>query len=123
MIETTLDQLAKVLTRIDKQNQEILALLGGRANRKYIPLDDAAERLKRSVWTMQQLCKTGQVRAIKDEAGFWRIPTEEMERLEEEGAPKLPKRTPSSSPLSSRRGRGGGNDAASLPSGAPSMRQ
>ena len=37
-----------------------------------------------------------------------------MERLKEEGAPKLPKRTPSSSPLSSRRGRGGGNDAASL---------
>ena len=122
MSENAMDQLEEMLSRIEKQNEQILALLTKKANRKYVPLEEAAERFNRAVWTLRRLCSMGRIRAIKDGGGHWRIPTEEMARLEEEGIPKFPTKTPSSSPLSSRRGRGGGNDAASLPSGAPSMR-
>lgn len=121
MNKTALNQLLDALTRIQKQNQEILDFLSAKANRKYFPLEDAAERLDRSVWTLRQLCNMGQIRAVKDDSGHWRIPAEEMARLDEEGVPKLPTKTLSSSRPLSRRGKGADSAVSSLPSGVPSI--
>lgn len=88
----TMDILTQ-LARIEAQNLEILSLLTARkANKRFLPVEEAAERLDRSAWTIRQLCARGQIRAVKDEGGCWRIPTDEVARLEENGVPKLPKR-------------------------------
>ena len=113
--------LLEILTRIEKQNLAILAALTPKASRKYLSVEEAAERLDRSTWTVRQLCNSGQIRAVKGEDKTWRIPADEVARLEENGAPSLPKRTPAPFPLSSRRGKGGGSVASCSQSHAPSM--
>ncbi|MGA2620757.1 MAG: helix-turn-helix domain-containing protein [Thermoguttaceae bacterium] len=80
------------LARIEKQNLAILSALTPKAHRKFLPADEVAERLDRSPWTIRQLCNRGQIRAVKGEDGCWRIPAEEVARLEENGVPKLPQR-------------------------------
>jgi excisionase family DNA binding protein len=99
--------LLEILTRIEKQNLEILARLSPKASRRYLSVDEAAERLNRSAWTVRQLCASGQIRAVKGDDKTWRIPADEVSRLEEDGAPRLPKRTPVSSRPLSLRGKGG----------------
>ena len=118
----TMQDVLEILARIEKQQQEILSRLTPKASRKYLTVEEAAGRLDRSAWTVRQLCNLGQIRAVKGEDKTWRIPADEVARLEEEGAPKLPKaKTPAPFPPSSRRGKGGGNDASLLRSHAPSM--
>lgn len=120
MSENAIDQLEEMLSRIEKQNEQILALLTKKANRKYVPLEEAAERFNRAVWTLRRLCSMGRIRAIKDGGGHWRIPAEEMARLEEEGIPKFPTKTPSSSQPSLPRGKGAGSAASWPQSRGPS---
>jgi hypothetical protein len=80
------------LARIESQNLAILAALAPKPSRKFLPVEDAAERLGRSPWTIRQLCLADQIRAVKGEDKTWRIPADEVARLEVEGVPKLPKR-------------------------------
>lgn len=113
-------EVLDAIARIENQNLEILSRLTPKPSRKYLSVDQAAERLDRSAWTVRQLCNAGQIKAVKGDDKTWRIPADEVARLEEEGAPRLPSRTPAPSPLSVRRGRCGGSDAALLQSDAPS---
>jgi hypothetical protein len=94
MIDTSLlaSDLLSYLVRLEAQNAEILAALKGKPNRKYLLAEETAERLDRSPWTIRQLCSRRQVRAIKGEDGCWRIPVDEVIRMEEQGVPKLAKR-------------------------------
>jgi hypothetical protein len=85
-------EILDYLERIEKQNLAILSALVPKADRKYLPVEEAAGRLDRSPWTIRQLCSRSQIRAVKGQDGCWRIPTEEVARLEEDGVPKLPKR-------------------------------
>jgi len=116
-----MEKLFDILARIEKQNLEILAAVAPKTSRKYLSVEETAERLDRSVWTIRQLCLSGQVRAIKGNDGCWQIPADEVTRLEEEGVPTLPKRpsrTNAASPLSSLRGKGADTAASLLPSHA-----
>lgn len=97
-----MEELRDILMRIEKQNLEILAALAPKASRKYLSVEEAAERLDRSAWTIRQLCNSGQIKAIKGNDGCWKIPADEVTQLEEEGVPTLPKRgsrTDAASPL------------------------
>ena len=48
-----MDDVLTQLARIETQNLEILALLTARkANKRFLPVDEAAERLDRSPWTI-----------------------------------------------------------------------
>ena len=88
-----MDDVLTQLARIEAQNLEILSLLTARkANKRFLPVEEAAERLERSAWSVRQLCNGGQIRAVKGEDGCWRIPAEEVDRLEIEGVPRLPRR-------------------------------
>ena len=88
-----MDDVLTQLARIETQNLEILALLTARkANKRFLPVDEAAERLDRSPWTIRQLCNAGQIWAVKGDDGCWRVPADEVDRLETEGVPKLPRR-------------------------------
>jgi excisionase family DNA binding protein len=117
----TMQDVLEILARIEKQQQEILSRLTPKASRKYLTVEEAAGRLDRSAWTVRQLCNLGLIRAVKGEDKTWRIPADEVARLEEEGAPKLPTaKTPAPFLPSARRGKGDGNDAALLRSDAPS---
>ena len=90
MIDAT---LLDPLGRIEAQNLEILSLLGAaRKPKRFLPADEVAERLDRSPWTIRQLCNAGQIRGIKGDDGCWRIPADEVDRLENEGVPRLPRR-------------------------------
>ena len=116
---TTMQKLFDCLARIEKQNLEILAAVAPKASRKYLSVEEAAERLDRSAWTIRQLCKSGQIKAVKGNDGCWRIPADEVARLEEEGVPTLPKRlnrTDAASPLALPRGRDAGIAALCDPS-------
>ncbi|MBN1908506.1 MAG: helix-turn-helix domain-containing protein [Pirellulales bacterium] len=121
-MEDVLEKLFDILTRIEKQNSEILVALAPKASRKHLSVEEAAERLGRSPWTIRQLCNSGQIRAVKGNDGCWKIPADEVARLEEEGVPTLPKRpsrTDAASPLASLRKQ----DASIVASSAPSYAQ
>ena len=112
-------ELFDILTRIEKQNKAILAAVTPKAGRKFLSVDDAAERLNRSAWTIRQLCNCGQINAIKGNDGCWRISAGEVDRLEMEGVPALPKRTNGTtgpSPVSLPRDRDAGNAVSCFPS-------
>jgi hypothetical protein len=118
---TAMKELFDCLKRIEKQNLEILAALTPKASRKYLPVEEAAERLDRSAWTIRQLCNSSQIIAVKGNDGCWLIPADEVVRMEENGVPKLPKRTTATFPLSSPRGKDACIVSAFLPSNAPSI--
>lgn len=109
-----MQDLLEILQRIERQNFEILSRFTPKPSKKFLSVEEAAERLDRSAWTVRQLCNAELILAFKGEDKHWRIPADEVVRLEEEGAPRLPTRTPAPSPLSAHRGKGGGI-AASLP--------
>jgi hypothetical protein len=85
-------EILEALQRIERQNLQILATLAPKPSKKYLTVEDAATRLDRSTWTLRQLCATGLIPAAKGADGCWRIPAEEVDRLEAAGVPKLPKR-------------------------------
>jgi hypothetical protein len=116
-----MDELLEILARIEKQNLEILALVSPRANGKFLSVEDAARQLRRSAWTIRRLCNTEHINAIKGNDGCWQIPSDEVARLQEEGVPQLPKRTPVPFLLAARQGKDGGSAASSRQSHAPSM--
>ena len=120
-----MEKLFDMLARIEKQNLEILAAVAPKASRKYLSVEEAAERLDRSAWTIRQLCNCGLINAVKGNDGCWQISADEMTRLEDdEGVPRLPKRpsrTDAASPLSLIRDRDAGVAASLLPSRAPSI--
>lgn len=116
-----MDEILEALTRIEKQNLEILALVSPRAKGKFLSVEDAARQLRRSAWTIRRLCNTGQINAIKGNDGCWQVLSDEVARLQEEGVPRLPKRTPAPFPLASRQEKDGGSVASSRQSHVPSM--
>jgi excisionase family DNA binding protein len=109
-------ELFDILTRIEKQNLEILAAVSPKAKRKYLSVEEAAERLNRSGWTIRQLCNAGQIKAIKGNDGCWRISADEVDRLEVNGVPTLPKRTAALSLVSLPRDKDVGNAVSCSPS-------
>ncbi len=116
-----MENLLEILTEIKKQNLEILSRLTPKASRKYLSVDEAAERLDRSPWTVRQLCNAGQIVAVKGDDKTWRISADEVARLEENGVPRLPSRTVAPSRPLSLRGRGAGSVASCSQSHAPSI--
>ena len=80
------------LARIEQQNLEILSRLSPKPHRRFLPVEEAAERLGRSPWTIRQLCNVGQIRGVKGDDGKWKLSADEVARLEENGVPRLPKR-------------------------------
>ena len=81
------------IRQIREQNSEILRLMRVARDRRWYNLQVAGERLGRAAWTLRQLCSHGKIRADKGEDGQWRIPADELARLEQEGVPKLPQRS------------------------------
>ena len=71
---------------------EILCLMRVARDRRWYNLQDAGERLGRAARTLRQLCSHGKIRAEKGEDSQWHISADELERLEQEGVPKLPQR-------------------------------
>ncbi len=86
------DAVLVILTRIEEQNLQILSRLSLKADRKYLSVEEAAERLGRSTWTIRQLCNGSKIQAVKGEDGCWRIPADEVSKLEEGGVPRLQRR-------------------------------
>ena len=82
------------IRQVKEQNLEILRLMRVARDRRWYNLQDAGERLNRAAWTLRQLCSHGKIRAEKGEDGQWRIAADELTRLEQEGVPRLPQRSP-----------------------------
>jgi hypothetical protein len=87
-----MDETVEILKRIESQYLTILRAITPKVRGKYVSVDDAAEQLNRSAWTIRQLCNCNQINAVKGNDGRWQIPREEVTRLEEEGVPRLAKR-------------------------------
>jgi hypothetical protein len=113
---TTMQELIDYLARIEKQNLAILAAVTPKASRKYLSAEETAERLDRAAWTIRLLCSSGRIKAVKGNDGCWRIPADEVDRLEVNGVPRLPKRTAAPSLVSLRRDRDVGSAVSCSPS-------
>jgi excisionase family DNA binding protein len=87
-----MNDVITILARIEEQNLDIISRLSPKANRRYLSVEEVAERLNRSAWTIRQLCNCDQIRAVKGDDGCWRIPADDVTRLEECGVPRLQRR-------------------------------
>lgn len=81
-----LDQLDEVLLRLDRLERR----LDLNVEKETYTTEQAAERLNRSEWTVRQWCNQGQVKGARKvhgrgRQGEWRIPHEELVRLQNEG--------------------------------------
>ena len=75
-------QLAEVRDLLRKQQR-----LASAAERKFYAVDEVAELTGLKPWTIRQACNKGRVKASKGDDGRWRIPHDELVRLQEEGLP------------------------------------
>ena len=74
--------LAEVLTRLERMERTLAVGVV----RDYYTVQQAAERLRLSTWTVRQAANTGRIRAVKARNGRdWRIPHDELMRVEGEG--------------------------------------
>ena len=61
---------------------------------KYFTIKQVAERFSYSVAWITYLVQEGRIKGIKPLGGRWRIAASEVERLEKEGIPPLPRQKP-----------------------------
>jgi hypothetical protein len=78
--------LKEILNRMER----IEARLKLSVEKESYTVDEAAERLSRKPWTVRQWCNKGQVQGAhkvhgKGRTGEWRIPHEELVRLQNRG--------------------------------------
>ena len=61
--------------------------LAGATDRKSYTVDEVAELTEYKPWTLRQACNKGRIRGQKGDDGRWRVPREEVARLQECGLP------------------------------------
>jgi hypothetical protein len=85
--EPRTDQLAK----LESQVAEIRDLLKRQINtgvaREVYSVNEVADRTGYKPWTIRQACNRKRLKATKGDDGRWRIPHEELIRLQEQGLP------------------------------------
>ncbi len=79
-----------LLLRIKEQLDRIEKILGLSIEKESYSTKEAAEKLDRAEWTVRQWCNKGQVKGArkvhgKGRTGEWRIPHEEVVRIQNEG--------------------------------------
>jgi hypothetical protein len=84
--ETAPAWLSEVLERLDRIEEK----LNLSSEKETYTVEEAASRLGRSPWTVRQWCNKQQVKGAvkvhgKGRTGEWRIPHEELVRLQNEG--------------------------------------
>jgi excisionase family DNA binding protein len=76
------ERISALLDRMEARLDDSLA-------KEAYSTDEAAKLLKRAPWTIRQWCNEGRARAKKirgrGRRGEWRIPHEELQRLQREG--------------------------------------
>jgi excisionase family DNA binding protein len=77
----------------------------------YLSTGKSAKALGLSADSVRRLCHAGQIEgAVLTPGGQWRIPTEEVDRLRDEGVPPVPAPLPSRNPRLAEASPGGDND-------------
>jgi hypothetical protein len=59
----------------------------GQAVKQSYSVVEIAELTGYKPWTIRQACNTGRIKGKKGDDGRWRVPHEELVRLQEEGLP------------------------------------
>jgi transposase len=85
-----LEQVLCIVTRQQQQLDRLERLVKGSVEKETYTVEEVAERLKRSEWTVRQWCNKGQVEGAKKvhgrgRKGEWRIPHEALLKLQSEG--------------------------------------
>jgi predicted site-specific integrase-resolvase len=57
------------------------------AEKKFFSVDETAEVTGFKPWTIRQACNKGRIKGRKGDDGRWRVPHDEVLRLQEEGLP------------------------------------
>lgn len=86
LLQKLVEQQAEILLRMDRIEHR----LNLNVEKEAYTVEEAAERLNRSPWTVRQWCNKCQVKDAykvhgKGRTGEWRIPHEELIRLQNEG--------------------------------------
>jgi hypothetical protein len=89
------DDVPTLLKELINRMERIEARLALSVEKESYTVEEAAERLDRKPWTVRQWCNKGQVKGAykvhgKGRTGEWRIPHEELVRLQNRGP--LPER-------------------------------
>ena len=84
-----LRELMGMVQSLKDQVESLAAQRYRSAQKDAYTVEEAAEELKRSAWTVRQWCNRGQAQARKirgrGRTGEWRIPRAELLRLEQDG--------------------------------------
>ena len=79
------------ITKLKNQVAEIRDLLKRQINtgvvREFYSVNEVADRAGYERWTIRQACNKGRIKATKGDDGRWRVPHEELVRLQEQGLP------------------------------------
>ena len=78
-LEAQLDEIRSLL----KQERAAHA-----ADKAFCTVQEVAELTKYKPWTIRQACNQGRIKGKKGDDGRWRIPREEVHRLQQAGLPK-----------------------------------
>jgi excisionase family DNA binding protein len=82
-------ELQHFINRIESRLEQIERHLKIGVARQAYTVAQAAERLGLSEWTVRQACNKGRIHASKARNGReWRIPHDELVRVEAEGLPR-----------------------------------
>jgi hypothetical protein len=82
---------ADSITKLDAQLTEIRGLLKRQESllrpvqKTFYSIEEVAEVTSYKPWTVRQACNKGRIKAKKGEDGRWRVPHDELTRLQEEG--------------------------------------
>jgi excisionase family DNA binding protein len=82
------DGVLAMLARLDARLERVERQLQLGVAREAYTVAQAAERLNLSAWTVRQACNKGRIHGTKARNGRdWRIPHDELVRVEAEGLP------------------------------------
>jgi hypothetical protein len=75
-------QIAEILDRLKKQEK-----FARTTEKNVYSVDEVAELTGYKAWTIRQACNRGRIKGKKGDDGRWRVPHDELVRLQEEGLP------------------------------------
>ncbi|MFH1921328.1 MAG: helix-turn-helix domain-containing protein [Planctomycetota bacterium] len=85
--ESPPDRIANLEAEVSEIKQLIKKQMAGQPVKGQYLVSEAAELTGYEQWTIRQACNKGRIKATKGDDGRWRVPHQELVRLQERGLP------------------------------------
>ena len=88
LVDMSAERLAALESTLARIEKGLKATQAASPERKFYTVDEVSEQTGLSGWTVRQACNKGRIKAEKGPNGQWRIPRDELVKLQNEGLPK-----------------------------------